>query len=103
MSNQNFALLLSGGGARAAYQAGVLRGIASYSKEQKAMPFDIVCGTSAGAINATILASFASNFHIGTKRLHHIWSHMATEQIYHSSPWALIKHLGCMFNERPRT
>ena len=34
MSNQNFALLLSGGGARAAYQAGILRGIASYCKEQ---------------------------------------------------------------------
>ena len=60
MAKPNTALLLTGGGARAAYQVGVLQGVAALLRQQRphhrASPFDIIVGTSAGAINATALA-----------------------------------------------
>ena len=66
-------LILTGGGARAAYQIGVLRGIAAILWEAgwppARNPFDIICGTSAGAINATALACRADNFGEGVQRL----------------------------------
>ena len=56
------ALLLSGGGARAAYQVGVLKAVAEILPKETPNPFPIICGTSAGAINATALAIFAPKF-----------------------------------------
>lgn len=53
---QKTALILSGGGARAAYQVGVLKGISTLMREGASSPFRILCGTSAGAINAAALA-----------------------------------------------
>ncbi len=50
------ALILTGGGARAAYQVGVLKAIRSLLPEPGRNPFPILCGTSAGAINAALLA-----------------------------------------------
>ena len=50
------ALLLTGGGARAAYQVGVLKAIASQLPRNQTSPFVIINGTSAGAINATALS-----------------------------------------------
>ena len=49
-------LVLSGGGARAAYQVGALRAIAKLMPRGNAQPFPVICGTSAGAINAALLA-----------------------------------------------
>ena len=46
-------LLLTGGGARAAYQVGVLKAIATLLPRNQSVPFPVICGTSAGAINAT--------------------------------------------------
>ena len=61
-------LLLMGGSARAAYQVGVLQGIAALHRRlrpgARAAPFDIIAGTSAGAINAAALACQADRFHI---------------------------------------
>ena len=53
-------LVLTGGGARAAYQVGVLRAIAEMLPPDAPSPFPIICGTSAGAFNATVLAANAS-------------------------------------------
>ena len=50
--NPKTALILSGGGARGAYQVGVLKAIAQLQPSGGHNPFDIICGTSAGAINA---------------------------------------------------
>ena len=59
-------LILTGGGARAAYQVGVLDAIASILRDAgwapERNPFNVVCGTSAGAINATALACRIDNF-----------------------------------------
>ena len=55
-------LVLSGGGARAGYQVGVLKAIAQLRRESgtdlRRNPFGVICGTSAGAINSAALRSF---------------------------------------------
>ena len=55
-------LVLTGGGARAAYQVGVLKAVRELLGAPKANPFPILCGTSAGAVNATSLAAQADDF-----------------------------------------
>ncbi|QGX38719.1 patatin-like phospholipase family protein [Permianibacter aggregans] len=83
-ASQRIALVLSGGGARAAYQVGVLKAVAELLPEYKTSPFPIICGTSAGAINATVLACSASRFKIGVKRLEQVWGGFTSGQIYRS-------------------
>ena len=61
-SNNKTALVLTGGGARAAYQVGVLLAVSKLSGNRRRNPFPILCGTSAGAINVTSIACLADNF-----------------------------------------
>ncbi len=77
-------LVLPGGGARAAYQAGVLKGIAELLPAAAGNPFPVVSGTSAGAINATVVASHASDFRRGVARLNAVWANFRVEQVYRS-------------------
>ena len=75
-------LVLSGGGARGAYQAGVLRGIADVlGDEAERGPFDILTGISAGAINATTLAAEGRNFRAGAEKLWDTWQHLRLENV----------------------
>ena len=62
MDGSKNALILSGGGARAAYQVGVLKALAEILPEGACHPFPIICGTSAGAINAVTLAAHEGCF-----------------------------------------
>ena len=62
-------LILAGGGARAAYQVGVLKAIARMRAPLTQNPFPVVCGTSAGAINATALSVYAADFQDAISRL----------------------------------
>ena len=66
-------LILSGGGARAAYQVGVLAGIAELLPPGAPNPFPVIVGTSAGAINAVALASGASRFSESVQALTRFW------------------------------
>ena len=75
-------LVMSGGGARAAYQVGVLRAIATMLPPRAANPFAIICGTSAGAINATSLASNADRFGAGVARLARVWGSLHVHDVY---------------------
>jgi NTE family protein len=77
-------LVLSGGGARGAYQVGVLRAIAHLLPRRQPIPFKIICGTSAGAINAASLASHAGDFQCGVARLARIWGSLRTSSVYRS-------------------
>ena len=79
-------LVLTGGGARAAYQVGVLRAIAAMLPEGARNPFPVICGTSAGAINAAGLAVSARNFHEGVRRLVSVWENSHVNQVYRSDP-----------------
>lgn len=77
-------LVLTGGGARAAYQVGVLRAIAEMLPEPSRNPFPIICGTSAGAINATSLAVSANNFYAGVQQLESVWGSFHVNQVHRS-------------------
>ncbi|MBM6550251.1 patatin-like phospholipase family protein [Marinomonas ostreistagni] len=87
------ALLLSGGGARGAYQVGVLQGLATILPEQEGLPFPILCGTSAGALNATLLATRAHSLISGVRLLSHIWRHLTVDQIYQVSRWPVASSI----------
>ena len=76
------ALVLTGGGARAAYQVGVLKAAAELLPKRAHNPFSIITGTSAGAINAVALGASANNFRLAVKKVERIWSNLRVEQIY---------------------
>lgn len=83
------ALVLSGGGARGAYQVGVLKALAELLPEEKTLPFPILCGSSAGAINAAVLACHASRFKVGVRRLEQVWANFTSDQIYRADAWGM--------------
>lgn len=76
------ALVLSGGGARAAYQVGVLRAIANLLPHQSPNPFQIITGVSAGALNAASIATNAQRFRTGVRALEYVWKNISSEQVY---------------------
>lgn len=78
---QQLALMLPGGGARGAYQVGVLKAVAELLG-RKESPFRIISGTSAGAINAAVMASHAEDFAHGAERLEHFWGNFRCHHIY---------------------
>ncbi|AUF97521.1 hypothetical protein PS623_02017 [Pseudomonas fluorescens] len=77
-------LILSGGGARAAYQVGVLAGIAELLPPGAANPFPVIVGTSAGAINAVTLASGATRFAESVQRLTAFWQNFSSHLVLRS-------------------
>ncbi|UTW07247.1 patatin-like phospholipase family protein [Pseudomonas benzenivorans] len=77
-------LILSGGGARAAYQVGVLAAIADLLPNPEHNPFPVIVGTSAGAINAVSLACGALHFGEAIRRLTEVWQGFHTHQVYRS-------------------
>lgn len=92
---QKTALFLAGGGARAAYQIGVLQAILSllseYGWPARQNPFEIVCGTSAGAINATALACRADDFEESITHLLRIWRNLEVEQVYRADSIGVLR------------
>jgi NTE family protein len=74
------ALVLSGGGARGAYQAGVLRGLLEAGLLQQG--FDLLVGSSAGAINAAMLAAYASEPETGVTHLEELWSNIQPQRVF---------------------
>jgi NTE family protein len=83
------ALVLSGGGARAAYQVGALKAIAERLPPGAPSPFGIVCGTSAGAINASVIAAGAGDLGAAAERLVALWSTLRTRDVYRAEPLRL--------------
>lgn len=84
------ALVLTGGGARGAYQVGVLKAIAELLPEDAPLPFRIVCGTSAGAIIGSILAANAVRFRDGLAILEGFWSHLRVDRVWRNDPLAVV-------------
>jgi len=75
-------LILTGGGARAAYQVGVLKAIAELLPDKQTNPFPIICGTSAGAINAASLACFSRDFSQAVGYLTGVWENFHAHHVY---------------------
>ncbi|MCV2348733.1 patatin-like phospholipase family protein [Paucibacter sp. Y2R2-4] len=87
-------LILTGGGARAAYQVGVLAAVAQLRRDaglQGATPFPVVAGTSAGAINAATLACHADDFDGAVDGLVHLWQNLHVDQIYSADAFGIIR------------
>lgn len=83
-------LVLTGGGARAAYQVGVLLAIAEMIPAHARSPFPIICGTSAGAINAAGLAMSATHFSTGVRQLQKVWSNLHVDMVHRADSLGLI-------------
>ena len=77
--NSGQALVLSGGGARAAYQVGCLRALSQALPSYRPQ---ILTGVSAGAINATHLAAFQGSWQDSVEALVGLWQHMRTDKVY---------------------
>jgi NTE family protein len=84
-------LILSGGGARAAYQVGVLKAVRELLPLPEKNPFPILCGTSAGAVNAATLAVFADNFDAAVGNLLDVWEHFHVHHVYRSDPIGIAR------------
>lgn len=86
---------MTGGGARAAYQAGVLSGVLRVldpgGSPTFRNPFDILCGTSAGAINATALACRAHQPHRAVEHLCTLWQALHASDIYYADAAHLMR------------
>jgi len=85
------ALVLPGAGARGAYQVGVLKAVASLLPSGAPNPFAIIAGTSAGAINAAVLAGRAANFERGVSEMEQVWANFHANQVYRTDGWSMLK------------
>lgn len=103
---------MPGGGARGAFQVGVLTAIAELLPHGCKNPFPIISGTSAGAINSVVLASKSKRFHRGVAELARVWSHFESHQVFRDDSWTMLKSslhwmssivLGGMFVGTPRS
>jgi NTE family protein len=101
---------MTGGGARAAYQVGVLRALSELLPRDAPSPFPIICGTSAGAINAAVLAVDAGSFRRGVRRLMTVWKNFRAHHVYRADPsgairnssrWVFAGLTGGVFTRRP--
>ncbi len=87
-------LILTGGGARAAYQVGVLRAVHRIRQEAGAPPgnpYPVLAGTSAGALNAAALATDADDADAGIAKLVRVWEDMHVEQVYRTDSFGVIR------------
>jgi len=86
----SLALVLTGGGARAAYQVGVLRGLARHFPD---VEFDIITGVSAGAINALFLAAHHGPLREAGDRLSEVWGKLHLEDVVQIDPPSLARNM----------
>ena len=88
-------LVLTGGGARAAYQVGVLKAVAAIKRESSGAgegnPFPVIAGTSAGAINAAALACRADDFDGAVRDICHVWENFHADQVYRADSLGVIR------------
>ena len=112
MTESRTALILTGGGARAGYQVGVLKAIRELLPEPQRNPFPILCGTSAGALNAASMAVSAKDFGAGVDGLVKVWENFSADQVYRADPagigisgarWLSTLALGWLTRRAPRS
>ena len=103
-------LILTGGGARAAYQVGVLKAFSEIHPRPD-WPFPIIVGTSAGAVAAAILAGNVLRWHQTVSDIEQVWANFRVHQVFRSDAIAMLKAggrwLGSLFTggaiEPPRS
>jgi NTE family protein len=85
------ALVLAGGGARAAYQVGVLRAITRWLPADAPCPFRVLVGTSAGALNAAALAARARHMETAVAELERVWAGFQVGHVVRTDPGTVFK------------
>src|SRR6202050_4386520 len=83
-------LVLTGGGARSAYQVGVLRALTELLPRAR-NPFPIIVGTSAGAVSAGVLAAEAHQWRRAVAGLEEVWANFRVEQVFRVDPWHMLR------------
>ena len=83
-NTQKTGLILAGGGARAAYQVGVLKAIGELLPKAAPNPFPIICGSSAGAINSAALAIYGERYQEAIQRMLRVWRNFHVDQVFRS-------------------
>lgn len=100
------ALYLAGGGARGAYQAGVLKAIC-HILDSKTLPFDMITGVSIGSMNAAVIAQHADDFRMGVERLETLWKQVHCHHIFNTSNFELgksvFRNLGNIFVKQEKS
>jgi len=84
-------LVLTGGGARSAYQVGVLKGVAELLRRGSACPFPIITGTSAGAVSAVALASDAAHFRRSVYAIERVWRDFRVHHVFKADAASMLK------------
>jgi NTE family protein len=106
------ALVVSGGGARAAYEVGVLKALRELMPQHGRSPFSIYCGISGGSINAAALAMASDDFAAGVDKLLSFWSELHADDVYRADRlgmavsggrWLAALLSGWMFRSPPRS
>lgn len=90
-SDAKLGLILPGGGARAAYQVGVLRAISDLLPARATNPFPVITGTSAGAVNATALAVHTERFRVAVGNLERVWRNFQVEQVFRADTASMLR------------
>jgi NTE family protein len=90
MTSGGLGLVLTGGGARGAYQAGALVAIAEVTRAHE-LPFPVLAGSSAGSINATYLATRADDFAGATRGLADLWTTLEPRQVFRTDVPSITK------------
>jgi NTE family protein len=85
------ALLLTGGGARSAYQVGVLRAVADLLPRDAPTPFRVVAGTSAGAIVAAHVAAYAAHYRLGAVALERVWRNFHVDHVFRTDTASMLR------------
>ena len=86
----DLAIVLDGGGARAAYQVGLLRWIARRYPDRR---LPLITGVSAGAINAAFLASHPGPLTAAVEELGRLWSELTVEQVFRVDSGSLLRNV----------
>jgi NTE family protein len=89
--DRRFGLVLPGGGARGAYQVGVLKAIAEIMPRRAPNPFAVISGTSAGAISSAVIASQARVFRHAVADLERVWGHFRSNHVFKADSWTMLK------------
>ncbi len=85
------ALVLPGGGARGAFQVGVLKAIAELLPRGSSNPFPIISGTSAGAVNSIVLATRAARLRSAVAELEQVWGRFRCHHVYKTDHLTMLK------------
>lgn len=93
---QRTGIFLNGGGARGPYQAGYLEGLRRKTAHTGRIPFDVVTGVSAGALNAMALAVHADDFDAATRLGSDLWHRITFDQVFVTKTLPLLKRAGSL-------